>query len=282
MRLAALVRLRSVFRTDLNSKERIMGQPGLSAHSPERLLELAEQLCASAQLEEAERVYRHLLATSNLPRARADFARFLALRERYGEALQLLADLLDDPRTASDAPLLALVHALIAGVYRELGETELARRFQHRALCWQPDFGAADLLNLANDAVAARRLRLAESLIETAFQLSDELEADGDSWGSLGVVHAMRGEAEDACRLFLRAISAHRQAGDYQGMGKDLLNLAEVFGKRGQLQTQRRCLDRACRCFEVAALPWSLRKAQRRRREVDRLLALRQVDASRN
>ena len=81
----------------------------------------------------------------------------LAERDALREAISVWTALIEPASELGRRDVLAAIYSNLAAVYRDLGDFSLARSFQQQSLHWQDDFGADDLLHLANDALAADR-----------------------------------------------------------------------------------------------------------------------------
>jgi tetratricopeptide (TPR) repeat protein len=206
-----------------------------------------------------------------------------AKHERYHTAICRWTSQIDDASRRGDRQSLAAAYSNLAAIYRELGDVSLARRFQQQALQFQEDCTAVDLLHLANDALALKRWRLADSLLEAAAKLAD---ADDPLQATLlataGVAQLLQGEPRQAVRLLRAAYRQHLSQGDDREAGKDLLNLAAACHELRRWLLERKCLDRAGRHFDRAGMPLSRRQARVRRREANRLLILEQTDPQAN
>ncbi len=185
---------------------------------------------------------------------------------------QTLCDLLEAGRSAilSDQPSFAIRHLMaafdlatasneldaqvvvlsdLAVVYRELGEFDMARRFQQRVVNLQISSDSADLEALANDAFSCGEFDLAKELISTAAVIEDAATPieQANAFGSRGLLAAANRRPKTGLRLLYQASQLHRQLNDQLGAGKDWLNMAEVFSQLGRYRGMRGALRRAIR-----------------------------------
>jgi tetratricopeptide (TPR) repeat protein len=243
---------------------------------------LAELLNAGQWTEAVERL-RQLAEETGCNAVRLTLGALLAEREQYFEAIVLWTRVIEDAAQHGRRDELAAAYQNLAAAYRDLGDYDLAQRFQQRSLQYQDDFGAEDLLQLANDALANSNWSLAESLLQTAAQLVEEDDPlQTDLMATAGVVRGLQGDSRTAVNLLKRAYRHHLALGDRHAAGRDLMNLAAVYRRNGRLQLEIRCLSRAAQFFEQAAAPRRHSLACNRRREATRLLALSQSDPRAN
>lgn len=260
-----------------------MTTPSSQPRSNARFWRQLSRLTAAGRVADAEQLLRNRVAAVNCPEARLTLAAVLAEQERFHEALCELTQVLDAAQASGRRDLLEAVHANLAAVYRELGEFDLARRFQQRALNYQDDYGPEELLQLANDALAARRWALAESLLQAADELSaDDSPLLADIAATRGVCAGLKGQPAAGLRWLRGALACHREQEDWGAAGRDLLNLAALYHQLGRVDREQRLLATATRCLSRAGLPRTLQRAQAWSRRVEQLLALRAFDARRN
>lgn len=192
---------------------------------------------------------------------------------------------LDGAQATGDVELQADVLSNLAMIYRELGDHDLAQRFQRQVLAIHGAADAGDLLGWSTDALLAGKTTLAESLARNAVDLVEDSEDIGmlaDGYGLLGVIAARDGKLRRAVWLLIRAARAHQCVEDERGLGADYQNLAEVCGLMGRFGWQRMFVAAAKDCFEREGMPLSHTRAARRLREIDRLGMYRKTNAGWN
>ena len=153
----------------------------------------AENCCAEQHWERAERLFRAAVEQDPSPGHRIALGAFLADRQQYHAAIGQLMPALDAAQLEGDLDLQAVIFADLAAIYRELGEFELARRFQRQVLALKHDAGAGELLAWSADALLAGKLTLAEQLGRQAFEFAEDagdIELQSDACGTLGVIAA--------------------------------------------------------------------------------------------
>jgi tetratricopeptide (TPR) repeat protein len=220
---------------------------------------------------------RQLALETGCREVRITLGTLLAEREQQHAAIQVWTSVIDD--ADGDRGHLAVVYGNLAAVYRELGDYDLARRFQQRAVHFQDDCGPEDLLHLANDALAESRYELADALLESAAELADEDDPMQPTLASAyAVTLLLKGQPRQALGILRQTYRAHVEQGDDLAAGRDLLNLATSLRQMGRLRVEQRCLTRAALHFEHAGALRSHAAAVSRLREVAHLIALQSVD----
>lgn len=245
----------------------------------------AENCCAEQRWERAEHLFRAAVEQDPSPAHRVALGAFLAERQHYHAAIGQLMPALDAAQNAGDLQLQAVIFADLAAIYRELGEPDLARRFQRQVLALKNGAGAEELLAWSSDALLAGKLTLAEQLARQAFEFAEDvgdIELQSDACGTLGVIAAREGHARRAVWLLIRAARGHQQVQDDHGLGVDYQNLAEICGVMDRLVWQRRFFQAAEDCFERAGRMRSQIQVGKRQRAVERLLNYRGMVADRN
>ncbi len=193
-------------------------------------------------------------------------------RQQYHDAIVAWTSIVEPASQQGRLDLLAAVYSNLAATYRELGDPPLARRFQQQALRYQDDFGAEDLLHLANDAIASEQYNLAESLMDSIGDLlGDDPRLQAEVFATHGVIALRRGSPRMARRGILTAYRAHLQIGDEAGAGRDLLNAAEAFRTMNRLPAAQRCLQQAAIHFQNCGQPVWQAEACRRSERFDRI-----------
>ncbi len=229
----------------------------------------------------AEQLFRKALSLDTSAPTRIAFGVCLAEQERYFEAISLLTPILD----GTDRSAIGVVCHNLASIYREVGDFDLARRFQWRATLLQEHSCEEDLLGMANDALASQHPEIAASLVMTALEMkgnSVDDDSDGDLIATTGLVKAILSSPEDGLITVFAAYRRHQADSDYRGMGADLMNMAVLFGDVDRHRAERSCLVRAIRCFERASATHSRQKAQQQLDRFDRKRAVRSFDPRRN
>lgn len=256
----------------------------------EWLLNWASELVRTRSWGEADTVFQRAIKVDASPAGCIAYACALAEQERFNEALCQLTSALDIAQQSGERGALATIYHNLAAVYRELGDNDLARRFQQRAIAMVDDCGPDELLGLANDAWRAERLEMAECLAGAAADF-DEVDFDEDGVhgevnaeveATLGLLTGFLTDPREGIRPLLRAYSRHKSAGELRLMGNDLLNLSALLGELNRHRGEMACVRRAIACFDDAPAPISAAKARRLLNYLERLRNLRQFDPSRN
>lgn len=249
------------------------------------LLKWADDLVHTRSWNEADAVFLRAVALDVSPCSGIAYGCALAEQERFNEALCQMTAALDMAQRSGDRNALATVYHNLAAIYRELGNNDLARRFQQRAISQVDDCGPDELLSLANDAWLAERLELAECLAGTAADIDEEgeyREPSAEIEATLGLLTGFLHDPREGIRPLLRAYSRHKATGELRLMGNDLLNLSALLGELGRHRGELACVRRAIACFDDAPAPISAAKARRLMAYLERLRQLRQFDPSRN
>ncbi|MGD1277622.1 MAG: tetratricopeptide repeat protein [Tepidisphaeraceae bacterium] len=193
----------------------------MSQASTEQWFESAVSLHQSGKLQEAEALYRQILAAKPDD---GDVAQLLGML-RFGlgdkqEALQLLRRALAMNPQAPDC------HCHLALVLMDLGQCEEAMDHLRRAVQLKPDFAEAHLqLGLALRQ-AGRRQEAAAALQQAIAVKPDYLEA----YNNLGVVLRSLGQWDQSVQAYRRALELR---GDLAEIHK---NLASVLTDSGQIE----------------------------------------------
>jgi tetratricopeptide (TPR) repeat protein len=263
--------------------------PFVSALRAAKLVIDAEFLAEQRDWESADQRFRDAVSVDSSPASRIAYGVYLARQERYFEGISIFTSVLD----GTDRSAIGVVCHNLASIYREVGDFDLARRFQWRATLLQEDAGPEDLLGMANDALACRnddglsagRHEGADALVMTARQMSEDENGecgDGDLVATTGLVAAALDSREEGLLIVFAAYRRHQADHDLRGMGTDLLNMAMLFGELHRYRAERACVLRASRCFEQAPAPFSSRRARQELQRIDRMQAIRAFDATRN
>ncbi|WP_157605140.1 hypothetical protein [Schlesneria paludicola] len=245
-----------------------------------KLLLRADECAERHEWSIADSLFCDAISCDATPRSRIAYGVYLTEQERYFEAISTFTVVLD----GVDRAAIAIVCHNLAAIYREVGDSDLARRFQWRATVMQEDLGSPEILGMANDALINGRHDLAETLIETAILMDDDPddEPDPDLTATAALVHASTDSLEEGLLLLFQAYCRHRQVGNLRAMGLDLLNMASVFGTLDRPRAERKCLVRAIRCFGQASAPYSGSRAVQQLERLDRVQDVRMFDVRRN
>lgn len=226
---------------------------------------------------------RAVIARKGWLELRVTLGGLLFERQEYREAISTWTEVVEPASNQGRLDLLAAVYSNLAAAYRELGDASLARRFQQQALRYQDDFGADDLLHLANDAIAVGHFDLAESLLDSIRDLmGDDPSLHAEVYATRGIIALRRGVPRVARRGLLTAYRAHLQMGDEAGAGRDLLNAAEAFQLMNRLPAAQRCLQEAAELFQQSGQPVWCAEACRRADRLERVVKLTAFDVSQN
>ena len=241
----------------------------------------AESCADQRDWENADRLFLEALSLAPSLSIQIAYANRLAEQERYFEAISLFTQVLD----SDDSFAIGIVCHNLAVIYRQLGDQDLARRFQWRATLLQDDLGSDDLLGMANDALLNNQIKIAESLVMTARTLSNDDEEPGlraDLTATEGIVKGLLESPRAAVRSLFKAFRQRRACNDLQGMGVDLLNIAAFFSNMNRIKAERACLVRAIHLFEQISAPILSQKARQQLVEVDENIQLNSFDVRRN
>jgi tetratricopeptide (TPR) repeat protein len=153
--------------------------------------------------------------------------------------------------TGQRAVLQAVCHNF-SGLYRELGDEDLASRFQQRALAYQDDFGAEDLLLLVNSALVNERWELAESLLTAAEELDGCESVQAELMATRGVLLGLTGHPQQGRDWLVAAYRRHLAQEHWQAASQDLINFAALCEQTDHLRVARRCLVSALEHLQCA------------------------------
>jgi tetratricopeptide (TPR) repeat protein len=178
----------------------------------------------------------------------------------------------------------------LACLYRQRGEYAQAAVLQRRSLAEEindADDGnvAADLGNLAVDAIAAGDLVLAENLLRRSLALevaADSPDGQAADYGNLAIVHGLRGDHRSAIHCLRCALKLHRRLNDVRSAGCDLMNLAAVYEMQQRWVRSARLLELAVRLFLVDDAAEFVVRARTALAQTRRISRLRGFDAARN
>lgn len=244
------------------------------------LLQHAARSCANRDWAQADRQY--LAAISSHDDAETWFAAgcYFAERQQYATAIPQFMQALDRAQAAGDVHGQAAIFRNLAAIYRELGDSELARRFQRQTLTLEESAGPDELLDWSADALLAGKMKLAQQLAEVAGKLAEDAEniaAQADAYGQRGVIAARRGRPRSAVRFLIRAARGHQFLSDDRNLGADFQNLAEVCGLIQRFAWQRKFFAAAREYFQRAGMTRSESRAALRLRQAERLEGYRRT-----
>ncbi len=252
-----------------------------SAQRALNLVNCAESSSERGDWSSVDRLFREALALDPAASHRIAYGVCLARQERYFEAISIFTLVLD----GRDRSAIGVVCHNLAAIYREVGDLDLARRFQWRAMLLQDDSGVEEVLGMANDALASDHHEVAESLAMSACEMNGEepeLTSDGDLLATTGLVKAVLDSTEEGLLTLFAAYRQHQADHDLRRMGIDQLNMGALFGELNRHRAERACLERALRYFEQASLPFSCRRARQELERFDGLQSVRSFDVRRN
>lgn len=245
------------------------------------LLRRADDLSARREWAAANECFQKVLQLDDSARHRISYGCCLAEQERFHEAIIVMTPVLD----GQDRDAIGIVCHNLAAIYREVGDYDLARRFQWRATLLNESIDADGLLGMANDALADQFADAAGSLILTASELKaeqDRASNDADLLATAGLAEAETESPQAGLMTLFTAYRWHRDEGDLKGMGTDQLNMSVLFGKLNRHRAERACLVRAIRLFDQAAAPFSSTKARSELKRLDNMQAVRSFNPERN
>ncbi len=220
------------------------------------LWESVSRLTASGRWHDAEVTLRAVAESTGSREARISLGTLLADRGQLHAAVREWTRVIDSAHVSGDRAALAAVYHNLAAVYRQLGDVDLARRFQQRSLAHQDSCGPEDLLQLANDALSTRSWDLAESLLDAAAGFAGHGAETSDLAPQIlatrGLLLGLRGRPRVGIPLLRRSLQQNRLAGDDLLAGKDLVNLAALFDQTDRPGLAMLCLRAAQRYFRAA------------------------------
>lgn len=248
-------------------------------------LRRAEQLGLQGQWTEADARYSAAIKLDKTPGSRIAFGSSLASREQYNGALCCLAEALDQASKSGDREALGVIYHNLAAIYRELGDYDLARRFQQRSILQLDDCRAVDLLGLANDAWLSRRSEMASCLASSCTELDSDDELDSvllEAQATLAITVGLAEDPRQGIRSLIQVYRQHRAANDVRLMGIDLLNLSALLSELGWYRAEMDFVRRAISLFDQAPAPVSAVKARQTLGLLERMHSLRNFDPSKN
>lgn len=226
-------------------------------------------------------------------------AGLLLARGEIGESSKQFRALLQIGLISHDAELTEAACHNLAAVYRQSKhwntaeiwqQQSLTRRMRHSSESHQQsadELGrlACDLTGCGCDAFLKQDWELAESLWRRALAIEEWrgcLEGQATDSGNLGLLAAAQGGLDDGIRWLKQSLRLHRLMLDACGEGTDLMNLAELRRLQGKFPRAIRSLRQAIECFKRAEAAPLCDLAERRLREVQRIVALEALDPQLN
>lgn len=264
-----------------------MSKLGHNDPSPRVRMKLcrAERLAQQGRWSDADSRFIAAIALDRSPASRIAFANALAARERYHDALCQFTAALDLATGAGNREALGVVFHNLAAIYRELGDADLARRFQQRALLQLDDCGPPELLGLANDAWLSQRTELASCLVSSCIDPDADHDADSadlEVQATVGVMTGLLEEPRGGIRVLIDIYRQHCSAGAERLAGIDLMNLSLLLSEIGWYQFEISIVRSAIRHFQHAPAPVSVVRARHRLEILERAHSLRNFDPSMN
>ena len=241
----------------------------------------AEACAERRDWKSADELFRQAVSLDVTPSSRIAYGVCLAAQERYFESISIFMPVLE----GTDRTAIGIVCHNLAVIYREIGDYDLARRFQWRATLLQDDSTSEDLLGLANDALLSGHPEAAGSLVAAMCEMDgSDLDdsADGDLIATTALVKAKLHLTRDGLTMLFAAYRRHQSVDDYRGMGADLMNMAMLFAELNRYAAERVCLVRAIRCFEQVPAPHSCERARQQLDRYEQMHAVRSFDVRRN
>ena len=220
----------------------------------------AQHYGQSGQWSDADVCFRSAVSLDHSPASRIAFANSLANRERYNESICLLTEALDLANETGDRAALGVIFHNLAGIYRELDDNDLARRFQHRAVLQLDDCGPLELLGLANDAWLSRRVDLASCLSASCIDLEDDESDDSislEAQAMLATITGLEENPREGIRTLILVYRRHHVINAHRLMGIDLLNMSVLLSQLGKYRTEIIAVQRSISHFEQAPAPIS-------------------------
>lgn len=255
------------------------------------LVTSARRCAKQGDFTRARSAFGHALSIQDEPALRIEFGDFLsrtgeisAARIEYKHALQRAND-------SGDHRCSAVVLNQLAASYRQAGDYPTAAVTQRRSLAEELRHSSnqldlrVDLSNSAADAIAEKDYVTAERLLRRSLALeifAQSSAGEAADCGNLGLVQAMSGKTTTAISWLRRALRLHRQLNDDRGVASDLMNLALIFGVLDRPKRARRLLRKAVVLLEQNSICDLLSQATWLLIDMERRVALRELDPSRN
>lgn len=250
-------------------------------HNAAKLTARAEACAERHDWKSADELFRQAVSLDTSPSSRIAYGVCLASQDRYFESISTFMPVLE----GTDREAIGVVCHNMAAIYREIGDFDLARRFQWRATLLQKDSVPEDLLGLANDALMSGHPEAAATLVLATCELDDsdiEDTADGDLIATAALIKAKLDSARAGLYMLFAAYRRHQSAEDYRGMGADLMNMAMLFAELKRHQAERACLERAIQCYKRVPAPHACERARQQLDAYEQVHAVRSFDVRRN
>lgn len=235
----------------------------LDPNDPAILKWLGKALAKANELDEAESIYKRLLAVaekaygtrhSKYASALSDLAQLAALKGDFKNAETLYLEVAEIKSVqGSEDPELANALNNLGLLYRSMGDEDRAQKFFERALeAFERILGpydqhvATSLNNLASVYYARGQYAEAETLFKRALSIFERLGPEYPgmtaSLNNLAAVYYAKGDYRSALELFQRvlAISEKTYGPKHRDVAKALNNLANVYSSLGE---GRKALD---------------------------------------
>jgi len=230
------------------------------------------------------------LAESDQICIRLEYAEFLAHAGETQTAIQQYQHVLRSAESANMPQVRAMAVNQLACLHRQQGEYAMAAVMQRRSLAMGIDHAlegdvAADLGNLAVDAIAAGDLSLAENLLLRSLALETAAESQAGQaadYGNLAIVHGLQRNYRSAIHCLRRALKLHRCLNDVRSIGCDLMNLAAMYEVQQRWDRSEFLLQLAVRVLQVDDAQDLITRAKSALTETRRISQLRAFDARRN
>lgn len=247
-------------------------------------LNRAEILARNGAWEAADAIYSTAITVDASPASRIAFGASLATRERYNEAICQLTAGIDLATESGHREALGVIFHNLAAIYRELGDADLARRFQQQSLLQSDDCGPVELLGLANDAWLSRRTELAACLANSCVELDqdDLVSEDLEALATVGVMSGLLEDPRQGIKSLIQIYRQHQSRNETRLAGIDLMNLAILCSEIGWYVAEARLVRRAIAHFDMAQAPVSASRARQLLAHLERLQSLRGFDPSLN
>ena len=264
-----------------------MSKPDFEVPVNQSVVELcrAEHHGHAGQWSRADLCYSEAVAIDHSPTSRIAFGSSLATRERYNEAICQMTGALDLASASGDREALGVIFHNLAAIYRELGDSDLARRFQQRAIQQMDDCGPPELLGLANDAWLSHRPELAGCLSASCVDLDEDTGDESltaEAQATSAIFSGLQEDPRAGIRSLIRVYRQHQSAREFRLMGIDLLNLSVLLSEVGWYRAEMNLVRRAIRHFEQAPAPVSTARARQILATLERMQSLRDFDPSLN
>lgn len=233
-----------------------------SSASVHTLLQKAAFLASLEEFERCEELYQQAIAADSGSVAANEYGSYLFGLARVTDAIEQFSQLLVKARQDRDDELESTALNNLAACYREQGEFAVASRLQQRALgagskasrkTEAAFVSAAELSNLANDAIINEKFDVAEQLVEESLSMEIEsANAAGQAadWATLGLLAGFRGKTSVAVERLFFAYRLHLRLGNTRMAARDLKNMAEVYACGDQVESAIRSLKRAKSAFQ--------------------------------